>query len=247
MGVNVLKKSTAIVLLFLFCFLARVGYGEGKSKLYEPEVNLFAVRSGGGVELYMIFDLKGSGILCDQPTKTEILKIPSESINPWTFFNQGDFGIVVSQENNNVTNHTIYGSYFYTNEGLGSNKLRTPVFNRKGCGNKSIGSEDSDIYLVNGESNQKIGEMAYMEYINSEGEKRRDLFTRFSETSQWLIQLGDKIFEKEENGSLTQVGYVDWRKITPSVGKQMVILMTKGMDKNSKWSGSYDGKLYKDK
>lgn len=221
----------------------------GGSASDRPEAALYAYDSAG-VSLYMVIDLKNSGLLCDKAAKTEILKTPSEANNPWTYFDrEGNFGIVVSQENNTVTNSTAYGKYFYQTVGSGSDRRTIAAFRRKGTGERALGSADGDIWIADEGKQKKIGQMIYEDYTDPEGGERTGRFTRISTgNSPWVIQLGDKIYTKaDKDKKLTQVGWAGWRKITANDGKQMIILMTKGMSKNSKWAGRYDGILYVDK
>lgn len=246
-----MKKSLGYrlaIILFLSSMIVSLFSCSG-SAADRPEVTLFAYDSGG-VRLNMIFDLKNSGLLCDKSAKTEILKAPSEENNPWTYFDhEGNFGIVVSQEKDKVTNSTDYGRYFYATVGSGNEQRTIAAFKRRGDGEKAIGCASGDIWIADKGKEKKIGQMVYENYISPEGEERTGLFSRITAgKSPWVIQLGDKIYTKaDKDKKLTQVGWVGWRKITANDGKQMVILMTKGMSKNSKWAGRYDGKLYVEK
>jgi hypothetical protein len=240
---NIFGFLMILTLLMFFSFSC------ANSESDRPEVALYAYDSAG-VSLHMIFDVKNSGLLCDKPAVTEILKTPSEAINPMTYFDhEGNFGIVVSEEKNTITNSTVYGGYSYKNVGSGSEERTIAAFKRNGPGEKTIGSSGKDIWIADDGKQKKIGQQAYENYINPDGQERTDLFSQISGSdSSWLVQLGDKIYKKsDKDKKLTQVGWAGWRKITANDGKQYIILMTKGMNKNSKWAGRYDGILYRDK
>jgi hypothetical protein len=205
----------------------------------------FYAESASGVSLEIIFDLDNKGRLCDKPSKTVVLKTPGESDNPWIYFLDGSFYLALGDKQG-----MEYGSYFYTDIVVDKVERTIAVFARKGAGEKTIGSlgGEGTIFSMEGKNiSTQIGECQFSEITTPAGEKRTVRVSRFiNPVSPWAVALGDKIYQVEKNGKLVQKGWIEWRKIATPEGEALVILMTKGMDKNSRWAGRYDGILYVD-
>ncbi len=224
----------------ILCIFSCISHNERNS----PEVALFSEESGLQTSLHMIFDPDNTGILCAKPSEIVTLKKPGSSINPYTAFSSsGDFYVMTGD-----TFMIEYGSYHYEYVISDSIQRSVAVFRRIGLGEKALGAVSGKIFTVDttGKSTQ-IGECAYMIIKTPEGEERTVYASRLSVTSsKWQIALGEKIFNINAYGLLEQAGWVEWREITAPDGQKLVILMTKGMHPESKWSGRYNGVLYKD-
>jgi hypothetical protein len=210
----------------------------------------FYAEDRGGVGLHVIIDPNNTGILCEPEKEIIILKTPSETINPWTFFEGGNFYVATDDKN-----HMVYGSYQFVEVISDGVERIIAAFKRKGPSEKWIGSAagDGNIFTINenGES-ILIGQYQFME-IKIPGEEK-DTFSERTVTatrmanqnSAWITCLGDKIFKIQEDGNITQIGWFGWRKIKTPGGSTLVILMTKGIEDNSKWAGQYNGRIYQD-
>lgn len=214
----------------------------GGARDARPEVTLCADSSGMNTELFMIFDLKDSGILSAPTSEIVTLSTPSVSINPWTGFSRGDFFISIDEGRG-----MVYGSYSFVNVTVEGEERSIGVFKRAGTGEKAIGQVKESIVVSDGKATVKIGDVRFMNVKTAEGERSVRAQKLSSGSGQWLVQLGDKILSVDAHGALTQVGYADWRKINTAEGKPLVIIMTKGMKKGAVWTGRFDGKLYRDK
>lgn len=217
-------------------------YGESMDNQNRPEVTFYGDSSGVNTDFHLIFELDHNGRLNDKNINLETVTLssPSKSVNPWVGFDYGDF-IVSIDENKAI----VYGNYY----SVIVSGWYTTAFKRKGIGEKALCEESGNIYFVRSENeNIHIGRCQFQVISTPEGEKRTvRVIQLLNPLSKKMFVLGEKIFSIEKNGQLTQEGWVGWREIITSEGKQLVILMTKGMDANAKWAGRYDGKLYKDK
>ncbi|MBZ5621728.1 MAG: hypothetical protein LAQ69_23820 [Acidobacteriia bacterium] len=199
------------------------------------------------VELHMVFDVTGSNLLGEKSDQIVTLSAPSQELNPWTYFRDGGFGVVVEEKDNVVTESTAYGQYRYEDVKTSAGERRIVVFERQGTGENAFGSAEGQIWRIGGKDQSPIGEQSWQDVIAPD-EKRRVLVTRLKgESQKWTVDMGEKIMQVETGGTLTQVGCVAWRKITTPQGKHLGILMTKSMGKDATWGGRYDGKLYQDK
>lgn len=232
-----------LILIGLSIFTAvTCGCMKAESNATQPEVALCSTRT----ELFMIFDLSGSAMLGDKPTEVVTLNTPSVEFNPWTFFTpEGDFRIVLDEKDNKITESTIYGGYHYENVKDGT----IVVFVRRGIGEKGFGSSmGGEIWRIDGEKKEQIGEQSYQTVVTPDGEKRTLLIKHLQGDEQkWITDIGGKIMQMDEKLRLTQIGWVSWRKVTTPEGTHLGILMTKSMATDAKWAGRYDGKLYQDK
>ena len=204
--------------------------------------------SGVDNTVYMIFDTSGSGLLCDKINEPVVLKTPSEEIKPWTYFSKGEFGIVLGEKEGAVTESTTYGSYRFEVVKSKSGERSAAVFARKGAGEKAFGSVEGEIWRVDGSKQERIGEEAFMEVVTPDGKKHTGRMIRLrGEGQKWTRDMGGRIMQREADGKVAQAGWVSWRKVTTPEGNHLAILMTKSMDKEAKWAGRYDGKLYEDR
>ena len=207
-----------------------------------PEATFYIEISGMQTSLHMIFDLNNTNELCEKSSETIRLKVPSQSINPYTgFSSSGDFYVMTGD-----TNMIHYGSYHYENINVDEIQRTVPFFKQKGPGEKYLGAARGNIFSLDTTGNStRIGECKYLKITTSEGESRTVYGSRLSgKSSSWQVALGDKIFEVDDKGNLKQAGWVDWRTFTTEEGEKLVVLMTKGINKKSKWAGRFNGKLY---
>jgi len=227
-----------IVLILGQVFLAGAP-GRGNA-VREPAVTMYGDYSKG---LHIIFDLENSGQLYSPTNETIKLETPSQPINPWTTFIKDSFYVAIDEEGKNVVEfgkieyHTVEGFRLFT-------------FKRNGAGEKPIGCDvKGKIWAVNSSGTpEPIAERAYRDVIDGSGEKVRVLMHRLlSSAGKWIGDMGGQIVEEQEDGKVNQIGWCQWRVITLSDGKITTILMTRGMESGSKWSGRYQGVLYQDK
>lgn len=235
-----------MTVLFITCVLALSCTAQSPQ---NPQATFFAEDSVN-TSLKVIVDINATGSLCEKAKVSVFLQAPSESINPGTFFNEGDFYIVVSEKE-----QIVYGSYQFTNVTSNGTEWTIAAFKRKGAGEKWIGAGpgDGNIYRIDeGGKHTIIAKYQFMNIEEPEGgtgslvEWSVPATKMETKGAPWITCRGDKILSIDANKKLTQLGYFDWRKIKTLDGKVMVILMTKSMAANAKWSGQYDGKMYID-
>jgi hypothetical protein len=220
----------------------------------RPEFTFYA-EDRMGISLNLIFDPSHSGKLCEKPEETVFLKTPSDSINPWTFLFQGHFSIQIDDKNT-----TVYGYYQYMNavssEGV---EWIIAAFAQKGRDNKPgekwIGALPSDGSIVTFDDKNNtivIGQYQYMNVKVTDDKEPKVIERTVTATRMinpigpWTTQLENKIFKIEEDNTLNQIGWCEWRKCYKPDGTVIVILMSKAMDKDAKWAGCYEGKLFKE-
>lgn len=234
------KNKVLISAMIIFLSLSACQAGAQEKR---PEVTMYA-EQGVQMSLYLIFDLENQGRLCDKPSKTVYLESLSESENPWTYFLQGLFYISLEEKKG-----MDFGSYFFTNVKSGDVERTISAFRRKGAGEKAFGSVagNGTLFIIEEETHKQIGEYQFMEVSTPDGEQIKTRVTHFiNPVTAWIAALGDKIYQVGNNGKLIQKGWIEWRKLTNPEGDSLVILMTKGMDKNDRWAGRYDDVLYID-
>jgi hypothetical protein len=211
----------------------------------RPEVTFYA-EDRMGISLNVVFDPSNSGRLCEKAKETVFLKTPSDSVKPWTFLNYGKFNIVIDDKHN-----IEYGYYQFVKVISKDVERIIAAFERKGKGEKWIGAAAGDGNLFTFDEKGKSIIIGQCQYMKIKSPVSKDSLTviatrMVNPNAPWITYLGNKIFSIEKDG-LTQIGWFDWRKIVTHEGTTLVILMTKGVDKDAKWAGRYDGKLYKDK
>lgn len=194
-------------------------------------------------QLHMICIPGDTGLLYDQTQTITPLDTPSEFINPGTFYDRGKFYATIDTEGKKA----IEIGQTITHE-IDGFILR--FFRRNGPGEKSVGCDfDGKIWAVpdNG-TPEKIAERQYHMVTTPQGEKRNALMHRITKPQEgkWIGDLGNELFEEQEDGKLVQIGWIEWRVITLPGEKKVTIIMTKALN-NGKWTGRYDGVLYQDK
>jgi hypothetical protein len=86
-------------------------------------------------------------------------------------------------------------------------------------------------------------------YRSETGEElKTDMTKRMGKDEKWCFETDDgKVYLQEQDGKITQIGWQDWRVVAPPNGNKLLVVMTRGMDKNAKWQGKHNGKLYIEK
>ncbi len=237
-----MRRFLGVVALFLWmgivggCTLPDVG-------VPQPEVALCGAFAGSGATLFMIFDPAGTALLADKPAEVVTLRASSVEFNPWNAFSgKGDFLVLLDDRQVNPEAE-VYGSYHYGILGGES----TPIFVRRGVGEFGFASADGHIWREKGGATEQIGESVQQVVVAPDGEKRYARTTRLRGSQAWLTELGGKIMQVEAGGTLRQVGWAGWRRVTTPEGRSLGVLMTKGMAANGRWAGRYEGKLYRDR
>jgi hypothetical protein len=221
-----MKPHIIFILLFFSCFFCSPQTGQNIQITFYAEER-------GGVSLYVIIDANNTGTLYEPAGETVVLKTPSETINPWTFFEGGNFYVIDDDKKN-----MVYGCYQFVKVVSNGVERIISAFKRKGPTEKWIGSAagDGNIFTINekGES-ILIAHYQFMK-IKVPGDEKDSFSERtvtatrmVNQYSAWTTCLGDKIF-----------------KIQTPEGTTLVILMTKGTENNSKWAGQYNGRIYQD-
>jgi hypothetical protein len=224
-----MNKIVYLLIILLFLFTACTYSDE------TPQAVMFAMQSGTGFSLEFIFDT--SNKLMNNSLEVEELTEPSKSINPWNAFVSGEFHVI-----NENDDSTIYGNYYFSSVVHDNTERIIYVFRCLGD-NKAYGSASGHIYSVADNEQNLVGQCEYRNITVEEEELTLTVTHLMDE--KWMFVYGDKIFEISEDGSISQSGWIGWRTFTNSDGEELIILMTKGMDEGSKWSGHYNGKLYR--
>ena len=91
-----------------------------------------------------------------------------------------------------------------------------------------------------------IAECEFRTYKSENGVEKRALMCRRSgKGEKWHFETEEgKVYMQNENGSLIQVGWMDWRVATLPSGEKILLPMTKSMVKNALWTGKHGGKRY---
>ena len=91
-----------------------------------------------------------------------------------------------------------------------------------------------------------IAECEFRTYKSENGaEKRAQMCRRLEKGETWHFATGKgEVYRQNENGSVTQVGWMDWHVVTLPSGEKILLPMTKSMVKNALWTGKHEGKRY---
>lgn len=91
-----------------------------------------------------------------------------------------------------------------------------------------------------------IAECEFRTYKSENGvEKRAQMCRRLRKGETWHFAEEDgKVYKQNKNGSVTQVGWMDWRVVTLPSGEKILLPMTKSTGKNALWKGKHGGKRY---
>ena len=91
-----------------------------------------------------------------------------------------------------------------------------------------------------------IAECEFRTYKSENGaEKRVQMCKRLGKGETWYFaEENGKVYRQNENGSVTQVGWMNWRVVTLPSGEKILLPMTKSMAKNAVWTGKHKGRRY---
>jgi hypothetical protein len=91
-----------------------------------------------------------------------------------------------------------------------------------------------------------IAECEVRTYRSENGEqKQAQMCRRLVEGETWHFATEEgKVYRQDENGMVTQVGWMDWRVVTLPSGEKILLPMTKGTGENALWTGKHGGKRY---
>jgi hypothetical protein len=91
-----------------------------------------------------------------------------------------------------------------------------------------------------------IAECEFRTYKSENGEeKRAQMCRRLEKGETWHFAAENgKVYRQNENGSVTQIGWMDWRVVTLPSGEKIILLMTKRTGENALWMGKHKGKRY---
>lgn len=210
-----------------------------------PAVVLCGQSTGTGVTLLQVFDPAGSGMLGGNGDLV-LLDNAGTEISLAYFFDGGEFGVVLPEEGPNGHEATMYGAYQYK---VSDSGFRLPVFTRKGNGEKGFVLDGDSIWLFDGDTREMIAKMAYQDVTGLDGQPDKLQMVKLLKGShrKWIGDSGGRIVELQLNGALKQIGWVSWREVTNPDGGHLALLMTRSMNPDSKWTGSYNGKVYREK
>ena len=103
---------------------------------------------------------------------------------------------------------------------------------------------DGTIYVDDGGVAVPIGRVEFRTYQLTSGEQRRATMTQTAgEEGVWWFQADGRIYRQDPDGSVAQVGWIEWRIVSSSSGENLAI-MTKGMGQNDPWSCRLEGVRY---
>jgi hypothetical protein len=91
-----------------------------------------------------------------------------------------------------------------------------------------------------------IAECEFRTYRSENGEEKRAFMCRLlGKGEKWHFAAENgKVYMQNENGSLTQVGWMDWHIATLPSGEKVILPMTKNTGKNALWTGKFEGRRY---
>ena len=91
-----------------------------------------------------------------------------------------------------------------------------------------------------------IAECEFRTYKSENGvEKRAQMCRRLGKAETWHFTTEKgKVYRQNENGSVTQVGWMGWRVVKLPSGEKILLLMTKSTGENALWTGKHEGKRY---
>ncbi len=113
-----------------------------------------------------------------------------------------------------------------------------------------IGWHDSMLYEVVEGKAVGIAQIEFSRPYKSEtGENLTSNMTkRIGKDEKWCFKTNDgKVYLQEPDGKINQIGWISWRVVTPLKSDKLVVVMAKGMEKNAKWQGKHNGKIYIEK
>ncbi len=91
-----------------------------------------------------------------------------------------------------------------------------------------------------------IAECGFRTYRSENGlEKRAQMCRRLGKGEKWYFAAEEgKVYRQNKNGSVTHVGWMDWRVVTLPSGEKVILPMTKSTGENAIWTGKHEGKRY---
>lgn len=86
-------------------------------------------------------------------------------------------------------------------------------------------------------------------YKGEDGRERRaQMCQRPGLDGNWCFAAENgQVFLQAPSGAISQIGWMEWRVAPLPRGEKALMLMTKGMGKNARWSGKRDGKIFVEK
>jgi len=196
---------------------------------------------GVNVGFFMVFDFKETDVLAGPPAETVELSSPGESVQPWVSFDRGD--LVVNLEGGKFL---VFGRYFHDSVGTGNDRRPAIFFRRTGEGERAVGLAGGLIVTTENGRGRRIGETRNMKVNVPEGERTLRAHRLAAGDGRWIVQIGERVYAVGEEGDLAPLCLAGWRKIVTPDGRTLVIVMTRGLEKGSPWTGRFEGKLYRD-
>jgi hypothetical protein len=94
--------------------------------------------------------------------------------------------------------------------------------------------------------------MAAVEFRTYKAENGRErlatMCKRLAEGEKWCFETGDgKVYLQDSSGRITPIVRMEWWVASLTPGENILMLMTKGINQNAKWSGRHAGKRYIEK
>jgi len=105
---------------------------------------------------------------------------------------------------------------------------------------------DGVLYLEAEEIASPVAECRFRTYKSEKGEERSALMCRrLEEGEDWYFKGHDnRVYRQDEDGSLSQEGWMSWHIASLPSGEKILLLMARGMDSHALWTGTYSGKRY---
>lgn len=167
----------------------------------------------------------------------------SEKIRPALGVSQGDFLVGADQ---NTEDFQKYGEIAYKTVDLEGKKTTLYTFQPSG---NQVHSFASDIVgkiwkVSNNINTKKIADTSYKKVVLPDGTKRLMMMHKMTNgNSRWVGFHEGTIYQLEGVNIVRKIGEANWRKVIISE-TEVVLFMSKKIEKNAEWIGAYNGKYY---
>jgi len=205
------------------------------------EATLCAESMGVNIGFFMVFDFKDADVLSGPPAEVVELPSPGESVQPWVSFDRGDLTVHLGGGKS-----LVFGRYFHDGLGFGNDRRPAIFFRRTGEGEKAVGLAGGLIVTTENGRGRRIGETRNMKVNAPDGERTLRAHRLAAGDGRWIVQIGESVCAVGEDGDLTPLCHAGWRRIETPDGRTLVIVMTRGLEKGSPWTGRFEGRLYRD-
>jgi hypothetical protein len=244
-------KCWSFKYLFLFAGLYIITDSCESNHNSSKKVPVIIATCDAGFNINMnLYSLSPSPNQSEAPGSEQIvLDVPTNPHKQLASYTNGDSIFYGSQGDHCWTLFGLLDWHAMSFPNRSDSVIKNLCFKQEGERWAFVSWEDHMIYEDIGGKAVAIAQIRSRLYKSETGEDRSAYMTkRIDRDKNWCFQTDDdKVYLQEPDGKITQIGWEDWRVVTPPNGDKLLLIMTKGMDKNAKWQGKHDGKLYIEK